>query len=304
MWQRQVSRGGVYSLVISADGATIYAGDGGGWVSAWDRAAGEQQKLFQLKGRHASDIWRLAVTTDGKRFLAATPNSFAVWDAETREFWPSSPSLASNFIFALAPDDRTVAAVMSRDHRTITFSDLDGRGPHPGHPSVSVADLVSDLVFSPAGELLAVADMAGGLHLVEPGTNQSARINGDDPDQLIAYADWCRYLAFSADGRTLAASSGRSILIWDLPERRLVRRIKAGRAIVRQLAFHPHGKLLASGGDTSVVSLWDVTTGEEVKRFDWGIGGKILSLAFAPDGMTAAAGGSSRKFVVWDLDDS
>jgi WD40 repeat protein len=93
-----------------------------------------------------------------------------------------------------------------------------------------------------------------------------------------------------------------SILLWDVGTRRLRQIIKAGRAFVRQLAFHPGGKILASGGDTPIVSLWDVASGKVLQRFDWGIGSKILSLAFAPDGMTAAAGGSSRKFVIWDLD--
>lgn len=296
MWQRQVSRGGVYSLAFSSDGSTIYSGDAGGWVSAWDRTGtGELRKLFQVH----SVIWTLEVARDGKRILAAGPHTFVVWDAEAREFWPPRPLLASNHRFALAADERILAHV--ENQFIVAFSDMVARGRHPTYPAIHFDDIVSYLAFSPADGMLAVADLKGGLHIIQPGAS-STRINSNDPDQLVYYADWRRYLAFSPDGRTLAACSNQSILIWDVPGRGLVRRIKAGRVYVRQLAFHPGGRLLASGGDTPIVSFWDVSTGEEVHRFDWGIGGKIVSLAFAPDGMTAAAGGSNRKFMVWDLD--
>lgn len=300
MLLKQVAGGGVCSLVFSPDGATIYIGDGGGWVSAWNPGSGAQRKLFQLKGRHASDIWQLAVTRDGRRILAATPNSFAVWDAETKAFWPPEPSLASNHSFALAPDDRTLAAV--REHYSIVFSDLIEPTALSARTAIRIPDMVSDLVFSPIGGTLAVADMMGGLYLIEAGVEKLMRINSDDAGELIEYSDWCRYLVFSPDGGTLATCGGHSILLWDMETRQLRRTIKAGRAIVRQLAFHPNGKLLASGGDTPLVTLWDISTGRKVNSFDWGIGNKILSLAFAPDGMTAAAGGSTRKFVLWDLD--
>jgi WD40 repeat protein len=300
MWRAQVTRGGVYSLAFSPDSATVYTGDGGGWVSAWDRAKGTQRKLFQLQGRYGSEILRLAVTRDGKRILAATHSSFKVWDAEAGTFWPAREVPARNDGFALADDDRTAAAV--KGGRSIVFWDLIARGPHPARPEVRLADEVIDLTFCPADSTLAAADMDGGLYLIEPDAVQPVRIN-TAADQAVVYSDWCRYLDFSVDGRTLAVGGDRSILLWDVPSRRLRRTIKAGRAIVRQLAFHPGGKLLASGADTPVVALWDAATGKAVNRFDWGLGSKVLSLAFAPDGMTAAAGGSNRTFVLWDLAD-
>lgn len=145
--------------------------------------------------------------------------------------------------------------------------------------------------------------MKGALYLVEPNADLAIRINSDDAGELIEFSGSSRCcLVFSPDGRTLATCAGYSILLWDMETRQLRRRIKAGRAIVRQLAFHPDGKLLASGSDTPVVTLWDVSTGRKVNSYDWGIGKQILSLAFAPDGMTAAAGGNSGKYVLWDLD--
>jgi WD40 repeat protein len=299
MLLRQVARGGVYSLVFSPDAGTLYTGDGSGTVTAWNWRSAER-KLFQLQGRYASDIWRLNVTKDGQWFLAATPNSFRVWDATTQEFWPPVPVLATNFNFALASDDRTLAAM--RDQSSIDFWDLQIRGPHPTRPAIRMPSLVVDVLFSPADTALAVVDLDGGLYLVADQDEQPIRIN-NNTDQSIAYSDGYRYLAFSADGKTLAVASSNSIQIWDIATRQQRRTIKAGRANVRQLAFHPDNQILASGGDTPVVTLWDVASGKVRQRYDWSIGSKIVSLAFAPDGMTAAAGGSNRKFVLWDLEE-
>lgn len=308
MWLRQVTRGGVYSLAFSSDSATLYTGDGGGWVSAWNRASGQQRKLFQLRGEqhYGSDIQRLAVAKSGQLILAASHRLFKVWDAGTEAFWPMAPALASNYDFALASDNCTLAAAIkgnrSSVRSSIVFSDLERRCPHPSRPAIQTIDMVTDLLFSPVDGTLAVVDMNGGLYLAEPDAEQPIRINGDDEELRIGFSDLCCCLAFSADGKTLAVASDRSILFWDMETRQLRRKINTGRAFVRQLAFHPNGKILASGGNTPLVTLWDVATGKELQRFDWNIGGRILSLAFAPDGMTAAAGGSNRKFVVWDID--
>jgi WD40 repeat protein len=288
----------VYSLAFSPDGSTLYSGDGGGWVTAWDRASDEQCKLFQLRGRLASDIWRLAVTGNGQLILAATPGSFKVWDTRTEEFWPPNSALPRNYLFALSSDDRTVAAV--KEHKLIDFLDLGRHGSHSSYPAIQMPDMVSDLTFSPTDGTLAVV-VGGGLYLIDLETDQLLKINNKKEEQL-EFSPLGHPLVFSADGKSLAVASECSILLWDVGARRLRQRIKAGRAFVRQLAFHPDGKILASGGDTPIVTLWDVASGKVLQRFDWGIGNKILSLAFEPDGMTAAAGGSSRKYVIWDLD--
>jgi hypothetical protein len=36
MWRQRVTTGGVYSLAFSADGMTVYTGDGRGWIAAWE----------------------------------------------------------------------------------------------------------------------------------------------------------------------------------------------------------------------------------------------------------------------------
>jgi WD40 repeat protein len=49
------------------------------------------------------------------------------------------------------------------------------------------------------------------------------------------------------------------------------------------VAFHPEGKILASGDGDGMVTLWDVTTGKEQRTLR---AHKILHVAFSPDGKT------------------
>lgn len=302
----QVSRAGVYSLAFSPDSMILYCGDGRGWVHAWDRATDKQDKLFHVEGHPG--VGRLAVSNDGQRILAANHGGFRGWDAATKELWPEKPVLASNYRFALAPDNRTLAAVVwgedsrriREDYKTVVFSDLMVRGPHPTRPALRLSSWVDDLAFSPTDGTLAVVGEDGALYLIAPDADQPVRINDSDVWERYQ-TDILRHLAFSADGRTLAFRSGRSISLWDMQTRQVRRTIKISRVLPWDLAFHPNGKLLAIAGKP-LVTLWDTSTGRKVNSYDWSIGKEILSLAFAPDGMTAAAGSNTGKVVLWDLD--
>src|SRR5262249_55552449 len=75
-------------------------------------------------------------------------------------------------------------------------------------------------------------------------------------------------------------------------------------------ALSPDGKLLATTADdvnqpfilrNSAVLLWDLATGQEVRRFQGPAGHLVTSVAFSPDGKTLATAGRGTSICLWDV---
>lgn len=71
-------------------------------------------------------------------------------------------------------------------------------------------------------------------------------------------------------------------------------------AALRALCYSPDGKMLASGGYSGVVRLWDAATGREVRKLPAESSG-THSLAFTPDGKCLATLTANGRLSVWDV---
>jgi WD40 repeat protein len=69
---------------------------------------------------------------------------------------------------------------------------------------------------------------------------------------------------------------------------------------VPSAAISPDGTLLASGGEDSLVILWDMADGQLVRVLE-GHTGAVLALAFSPDGRTLASGNADQTVILWDV---
>ena len=117
-------------------------------------------------------------------------------------------------------------------------------------------------------------------------------------------------VAFSPDGKTLAACNGRSLRLWD-PTTGEPRSTLDVPHAVRVLAFSPDGKLLLSAGKESagangkpaqgVTTVWDLST-LRPKATIKGHGELILGASFSPDGRLLATGSVAAPEVrVWEV---
>ena len=114
-------------------------------------------------------------------------------------------------------------------------------------------------------------------------------------------------LAFSPDGKILAAGGYRGIVLWDLEAAKLLKRLGAGQlsGSVHALAFSKDGRLVVGEGTPSGsgdVKVFDIQSGQPTAAF---IGPKdiVYAISLSPDGNLLAAGSADGKAYVWSMAD-
>jgi len=126
-----------------------------------------------------------------------------------------------------------------------------------------------------------------------------------EPIHILNYARGeFESLAFSPDGRLLAAATGdrdHSIFLYDSATGHLARTLPVGKARAQALAFTADGRYLIGTCDDGAVRFWDTHTGELAKTHASGKGG-CVSLAVAPTGNRIAWGANDSTVEVWKID--
>ena len=164
-------------------------------------------------------------------------------------------------------------------------------------PLIPAKPQIYDLAWSPDGKLIALAGFRS-VRLVDAESKQQiAELSGE--------ADAVRAVAFSRDGKLLAAAGGlpaRSgeVKIWDVASRKLVSTIHGHADCIFAVAFTPDGKSVATSSYDKLIKLWDVADGKEVRTFKDHIDA-IYALAFTPDGKRLVSGAADRTVKVWDV---
>lgn len=148
---------------------------------------------------------------------------------------------------------------------------------------------LSELAFTPDGSALAVATEHGVLlyGVSELEQTRSFTLSGN------AYS-----LAFSPDGRLLAAGSYSAIYLWDFETGDLVSTLEGSFGNVYALAFTPDRKGLLSGASDGSVTLWDLSEEEPVWAHK-AHSGSVRGVAVSPDG-TRYASGSMDQGILWN----
>ena len=88
--------------------------------------------------------------------------------------------------------------------------------------------------------------------------------------------------------------------IWDRSGEKPPFALRGHRGWVRSVSWSPDGKLLASAGADRAIRIWDVNTGQELRRIEKGVT-YSFDLALSPDGRMLATGSKSNTAHLWEL---
>jgi WD40 repeat protein len=147
---------------------------------------------------------------------------------------------------------------------------------------------VPDLAISPSGKTVGVIT-AQDLYVWRP----------PDPEPKVFHADgWLVKVAFASDELAAVASNDQTVTLFELAGGK--KRVLAGHeGMVRDVAFAPDGKTLASGAEDGVVRLWELATGAS-RALD-PHGRSVRHVAFSADGKLMASSGPDGIVHVWDV---
>ena len=282
----------VRSLAMSPDGTTLASGSGDSTIKLWDTKTYEE--MATLRGSD-SEIWSVAFSPDGSMLAAGTVDGWiTLWDVASRE---RTGTLAGHTLWTLAlafsPDGALlISGAFSGEDNMKVWDVATGEliGVLKGH-----TDSIYELLFSPDGSILASASFDYSIRFWDVASRKVRYVLVRPGGRGI------RSIAFSPDGRVLAATAGAEglIALWDVATRNNIADLPMVHAPVANfLTFSPDGEVLASGGIEGTVILRNAATGKVYERLP--NTGSIISLAYWRDGSVLAAGTSEGRIEVWD----
>ncbi|MCG8352960.1 MAG: protein phosphatase 2C domain-containing protein [Chloroflexales bacterium] len=239
-------------------------------------------------------IEALAFTPDGEILVAASLDAkvklWRVRDGSLLAEEARGDSFATSI--EIAPNGQWLA-VGSPDG-AITLWPLEHSGEDNGETPTPRGVPTEESAASPASDL---EDFSRTAQALPPSATST-------PTRLQRHTQPVDHLAFTADGRTLAAAArDGTVFLWQLHDGAFSQELPTMSETITSLVFAPDGKILAVSLDSGTVELLSLTD-ESLNRSlptDLDRGGII---AFAPDGRTVAVGAQDGRIEVWRLSDS
>lgn len=262
---------------------------------------------------HDKMIFHVAFSPDGRTLASGSPQKARLWDVATGKNTATLDDAGFVCSVAFSQDGRLLAlSTAYGEQGTVKLWDVATR---KNTAILKTYNFGSFMTFGLDGKTLLWADNMvydpDSKTWVEPRQTTIKRWDiGADKNTSICSI--CKSeegfrmvvaLAFSPDGKTLAARDDKGIIeIWNMTTGKntatLFDNTGSGPFSV---AFSPDGKTIASGGADKTIKFWDVITGKDTAATLRGHSAEVFSVAFSPDGKTLASCGYEKTVKLWDV---
>jgi len=294
----------VQDLAVNGAGTLAATGAFDDTVRLWDlrrershRAAlGRQDYTGELLGRHLENVDGVAFSDDGRLLASAASSDIKVWDVGGRRRAATlrgGDSFGWKAVF-FSPDAARVASIGQRgfegDEVVALWNRTGGRPVR--YLPVGRGALLSDVVFSPSGSLLATGGLGDPVRLWSLRSGRTVR--RIDPGAGVADLD------FSSDGRRLAVAAGEVVKMYDVDSGRPQATLRGHDLFVNSVSFSPNGRLLVAGSNDDTARVWDVRRRRVVAVLPGG--GNVNAARFVPGrGLVVALAGDDGRVRLWQL---
>lgn len=279
----------VLGLLFAPAGETLITTGQDRVIKVWDVNSGEE--LLELAGQSDSAAGLSISDQGGTLAASSTSGSIIFWDLLPAS--ESTPLIVSGGSGSLDfhPEGSLLAVPLSDPGRLVLFDVNSGETVFEARSENDLG--YTDAVFRPSGSMLAAGKEDGEVELWDLDL-------GDKAHSLDFLDNHVNQVVFSSDGETLIiAGEDFSVLIWNLPQERVVQEIEIGSS-ARTIALSPDNAKLAVGTDTGLIYVYDLLSSEQ-EGLPLSQMSMVTSLVFGHKGDYLIAGSQDGRLVIWDL---
>ncbi|KAF7974879.1 hypothetical protein HWV62_11143 [Athelia sp. TMB] len=262
----------------------------------WGRRQRQPPVLFSPPIAATAECSALAFSSDRKTAAFSVAHSISIWDIHTgRTISSCEGHTATVKALAFSQDGKFLAS--GGDDRTLRVWNTQSGAPHSTSPN---SYSITSVAFTLDGKQVVFYDQAATMHFFDLAASQTIR-STTHPTVLR------HSIALSPDCKFLVSVGEQTVYVWDLEtggklyELRLDNRTESWALAV----FSPLGRHFACF-DGAMISLWDVETGELVRKFKHTEElsrptARIMCAAFSPDGKYFVGGGYFDGVCIWNV---
>ncbi len=289
-------------------GTRLITGHNDGTIKVWDISSALTQGagsatvplLFTLVG-HASSIWGVEASPDGKQLVSASYDSTArIWDITdngTSEWLTIADGACCNAIYS--PDGKRLIGASRINTSLYGTNRMNVWDATTGQISrtLDTGQMCGTDISRDQKRIVAVTCGTVSEHTAQVWDLDTGNLlfgahtaNIDDLT-TVGYG-----AAFHPDGMHIATATGKgNITIWDMNSGKEVMTLSGHTGNVNILAYSPDGTRLVSSAET--VKIWDALSGKEWRTLPTG----GMGVTFSPDGTRLATANNDGTATVWNV---